>query len=79
METKIVLTTGDAAKEVAVVPNTIVAAANAGRLPVFARTLRGQRLFRLSDVLEFGRKRIRKEAVRSLPLETDQEETMQVG
>jgi DNA-binding transcriptional MerR regulator len=51
------LTSGDAAKLLGVVPPTILAAANVGRLPVFSRTARGQRLFRLADVLKFKRAR----------------------
>ena len=52
------LTTGDSARIADVVPATIVAAADSGRLHVAARTRNGNRLFRIRDVKAFaeGRK-----------------------
>jgi excisionase family DNA binding protein len=51
------LTTGDVARVLDVVPPTVLAAANRGQLPVFLKTRRGQRLFRLEDVLRFKEER----------------------
>ena len=48
------LTTGDAARIADVVPATVILAANAGRLPVAARTRNGNRLFRQEDVRAFA-------------------------
>ncbi len=52
------LTTGDAGRIAEVVPATIVAAADSGRLYVAGRTRNGNRLFRIRDVKAFteGRK-----------------------
>ena len=65
-EEELLLTTGDAAKQLHCVSYTVILAADAGQLPVYARTLRGQRLFRLVDVLAFGKQRVRKEGSGSL-------------
>ena len=54
------LTTGDAARIADVVPATIVAAADSGRLHVTGRTRNGNRLFSIRDVKAFaeGRKTV---------------------
>jgi len=49
------LESGDAARLTGLTPAGINAAADAGRLPIAARTRRGTRLFRLADVEAFAR------------------------
>ena len=53
----IFLTVGDSARIAECTPARIVQAANAGKIPVAARTERGNRLFLREDVLAFARAR----------------------
>ena len=56
-EIEILLAPSDAAPIAGIGPQGVTAAARAGRIPIAARTPRGNRLFRLRDIEEFSRKR----------------------
>ena len=56
-DVEILLAPSDAALIAGIGPQGVTAAARAGRIPVAARTPRGNRLFRLRDIEEFARKR----------------------
>ena len=60
MNTLILLESGDVAKELDLVPQTIRLLTNSGALPLAARTPRGTRLFKIEDVMALKFKRMGK-------------------